>query len=70
MPAAGALARPRAFSSLEVVLLGAFVLDLLDLCLLPFRVTDNLLVFVPAACLTISFVLLLVRLLIHGGKLR
>ena len=52
------------------VFVGDFLISLLDLCLLPFRSTDNLLVFVPTACFTVSFLFIVVRLLLHGGRLR
>lgn len=47
--------------------MSAFLISLLDLCVLPFKVTDNLLIFIPTACLTISFCFALIRALAHGG---
>lgn len=47
-----------------------FVVALLDLCLVPFVATSNLIVFVPTACLTILFLFSLVRRLMHGGRVR
>lgn len=43
-----------------------FCIALLDLCLVPFQHTDNILVFAPTAFLTISFLFLVVRLLVRG----
>lgn len=45
-----------------------FLISLLDLCLIPFRMTSNLVIFIPTACLTVMFLLCLVSRLIHGGK--
>lgn len=42
-------------------LMSDFLIDLLNLCLVPFQRTDNLLIFIPCACLTISFLFVLVR---------
>lgn len=43
-----------------------FVLALLDLCLLPFKATENLIVFVPIVSLVVSFLFALVSRLIRG----
>ena len=45
-----------------------FLLSLLDLCLFPFSATDNLLIFVPTACITVLFLFTVIRLLMHGGR--
>lgn len=45
-----------------------FMVDLLDFCLIPFVRTDNLLVIIPTACLTVYFLFLAVRLLMGGGR--
>ena len=48
-----------------------FLISLLNLCLIPFQETSNILVFVPTSCLTIVFLFVVVRRLIRGGnKLR
>lgn len=43
-----------------------FCIALLDLCLVPFKNADNILIFAPTAFLTISFLFLIVRLLVRG----
>lgn len=43
-----------------------FMINLLNLCWTPFRSTDNLLVYIPTLCLTVSFVFGLVRYMIFG----
>lgn len=43
-----------------------FVLALLDLCLIPFKATDNLIVFVPIVCLVVAMLFALVSRLIRG----
>lgn len=45
-----------------------FMIALLDLCIIPFQSTDNLIVFVPTACISIVFAFCVVRLLMHGGR--
>lgn len=45
-----------------------FLISLLNLCLIPFRETSNILVFVPTASLTIVFLFVVVRRLVHGGS--
>lgn len=47
-----------------------FMIALLDLCLIPFSETSNLIVFVPTACLTISFLFSIVVRLMHGGRIQ
>lgn len=43
-----------------------FLIGLLDLCLIPFQSTSNLLVFVPTACLTISVLFLFIYRLVRS----
>ena len=43
-----------------------FMLDLLDFCLIPFVRTDNLMILIPTACLTVYFLFLIIRLLMGG----
>lgn len=45
-----------------------FLISLLDLCLVPFRMTSNLVIFIPTACLTVMFLVRLISCLIHGGR--
>ena len=44
-----------------------FLIELLNLVILPFKETQNLVVFIPVACMSVSFLLLLLRKLLRGS---
>lgn len=67
-PPACGFAGPGAFSFSGGVLLSDFLISLLNLCLIPFRETSNVLIFVPTASLTVVFLFVVVRRLVHGGS--
>lgn len=43
-----------------------FLISLLDFCLIPFQRTDNLIVFIPVASITIGFLFAVIFRLIRG----
>jgi hypothetical protein len=45
-----------------------FMIRLLELCLIPFREYDNILVMVPLAALTVALLFGLISRLMYGGK--
>lgn len=47
-----------------------FLISLLDLCFIPFRSIDNLIVFIPVSCLVVVFLFVIFyRLFRLGGSL-
>ena len=44
-----------------------FTLSLLNLCLYPFKYTDNLIFFIPTVSLTITFLFAIVSKLVRGN---
>lgn len=44
-----------------------FLLSLFEMCLIPFKNTDNLIFFIPTACLTITFLFAIISRLIRGS---